>query len=75
MALKRLTLVLQWENQNQFKMVEKGDDNATPPTVDKTIVLVEENSRIADVWPGVQNICISFLVGKMEDIGKEMKQP
>ena len=75
MALSKLTLVVQWENKNQFKLIEKGDPAATPPIPDKTIIMAEENSKIERIWPGIQDSCVSFFVDKMEEIGKEMKLP
>lgn len=71
MALKKLDIEIKWENGNLFQFIEKND----PPTPDVIIVKVQENSKIASLWPSVANICSIFLREKLDEIGKEMAAP
>ena len=71
MALSKITIVLEWENRNLFRMTEKAD--SAPGDIQ--IVKVEENSRLAEVWGSVQSLCMTFFNGKLTEIGDEMKKP
>lgn len=67
MAESKQVFTLTWENRQQFKMVEGDGLNKL------TIVLTEENSNIALLWPSVAEICRKSFEAKLEQIGKEMK--
>ena len=51
-------------------MTEKADGLPT----DVTVIKVEENGKIAELWPHVQAACLTFFNGKLTEIGNEMKQ-
>ena len=68
MAGKELEIKIKWENGNHFTLECKVEGEGW-----FTVVMVEENSNIAEIWPHVETICRLFFLKQIEKIGTEMK--
>lgn len=68
MAAKELELTLKWENGVSFEMTTKRDAEAV-----STVVKLDENGQIANLWPNIHKICQTFFLAELTTIGTEMK--
>jgi hypothetical protein len=68
MALKKIVMTVKWENQKSFQLDAKEDD-----LTDITIVKVEEDGCIKELWSNVEAICRIYLDKTLKEIGDEMK--
>jgi len=72
MAEHELELTLTWENQKAFKMTAKEDGAGSPKI---TILEIEEDGHIADLWPFLQRACETYFTKQLAKIGFEMEKP
>lgn len=64
----KVRIELEWENDDFFEMTSKvGDGNKM------TVVRIEENAHIEDLWKSISDICNEFFSRKIKEIGVEMK--
>ena len=65
---KEFEVQIKWENQKFFRM------RAKPNGADwMTIIEVEENGCLNNLWPHIENLCNQFFQERMNSIGNEMK--
>ena len=70
MALaNKLTVTFEWENNVGFQMKSKLNDEAV-----LTIQSMDENGHIRELWHHTQEACSDYIVIKLAQIGKEMKE-
>lgn len=69
MALNVVTIKLKWENEKSFEMTE----DATGEVI--SIIKVEENGHISNIWPQIKTICTNYFGIQMDKIGVEMALP
>lgn len=68
MAEQTMQITFAWENDVEFKMDTKLNDD------DKiTVIKVEENGDIANLWSGIQSICEKTVTRHLDTIGGVMK--
>lgn len=65
-----LELLLSWENNIGFSMTFKKN---TEPV--KTILQMDENGKVSELWPHIERVCKEFLKLKLTEIGQDMKLP
>ncbi len=68
MAASVLDLKFTWENNVNFELLARWDAGTWA-----TIIDIDENAHLSDVWPSVEAICKKFLEGELLTIGREMK--
>lgn len=68
MAGSELEIKLSWENGVSFEMTTKRDAGDV-----STVVKIDENGQIKEIWPNVQGICQTFFGTQINNIGTEMK--
>jgi hypothetical protein len=69
MTEKTITFKFKYENNKEFSFTcDNGEE-------DITIVKVEENGHLAELWPDVESICQKFFHQKLTDVGREMQMP
>ncbi len=59
---------LTWENSVSFKMESKLDEGSY-----LTIIEMDENGHIAQLWPPAQQLCEKYFERTVTDIGTDMK--
>lgn len=68
MAQQTLRLTFTWENGVDFKLASKlNSDDQT------TVVEMEENGQIDELWPYIDELCKAFFAAQLNTIGDEMK--
>jgi len=68
MAEDKMEITFTWENDVMFKMDTKFNAE------DKiTVIKVEENGDIANLWSGIQSICERTVTRHLDIIGGVMK--
>lgn len=70
MAQSKIELEITWENNVAFTVTTK--ENAGPV---KTLILMDENGEIANLWPSATDLLERYIKSVMAKIGKEMKLP
>ena len=68
MAATEILMKLAWENEVGFTMTAKEGTGAI-----ETVVDIDENGFISDLWPHAQAICEDYLKKELNRIGSEMK--
>jgi len=69
MAQKVRLIRLAWENGVGFKMDTKLDEGAYT-----TVIEIEENGHIKDLWEsGIEIVCTKYFEKELDSIGSEMK--
>lgn len=68
MAESELEIIFKWENNVSFEMTTKRDAGDI-----STVVQLDENGHIKELWPSVQSICQTFFSKELKTIGDEMK--
>ena len=63
------TIKLIWQNNVGFTMETKLDET---PWI--TILDVDENGEIPELWENIQKVCEKYFIRKITDIGNEMKE-
>ena len=63
------TIKLIWQNGVGFTMETKLDET---PWI--TIIDVDENGEIPELWENIQKVCEKYFIRKITDIGNEMKE-
>ena len=63
-----ILMKLAWQNGTGFTMTSKEGADAI-----KTIIYIDENGFISDLWPHTQAICEGYLKKELNRIGAEMK--
>lgn len=69
MAVSELEIVFKWENGASFEMTQKKDGGDV-----KTVVQLDENGQIKELWPSVQSICQTYFLTELKTIGDAMKE-
>ena len=73
MAANRFRITIDWENNVQFKVEAQRMLPVQEPPF--TIVRVDENEHLLDIWSSAVDIMERFIKAKMEDIRKDMAVP
>lgn len=66
--MKELEIKIKWENDVSFEITTKRDAGET-----KTVIKLEENGFINELWPHVEACCKEYFVDELNVIGSEMK--
>lgn len=66
----RIRIDIIWENNVAFDVAAKENDAKF-----KTVVRVEENGHISDLWPAVTDTVERYIKALMARIGKDMFSP
>ena len=66
--MNELILEIKWENNNKFEVTSTRDGGSPI-----TILTVEENGCIAELWAGIEGLMHTFLTQQLKHIGEEMK--
>ena len=65
-----IEMVLSWENNVGFILTAKKNSGPV-----KTIVSMDENGKIGELWSAAQQLCITYISAELKSIGLEMKAP
>jgi len=66
--MNELILEIKWENSNKFEVTAKLNDEDSI-----TILTVEENGCIAELWTGIEGLMHTYLTQQLRHIGEDMK--
>ena len=67
--MKKLKLVLEWENKVSFELTAKFNDGENIQ-----IIKVEENGNLGILWSNIANVCKDYFATELSKIGTTMKE-
>ncbi len=67
MAITKIEVVFEWENDNFFKLTTKEDGGA-----ESQVVRMDENGTISELWPAASNLCTLYVQSVMRRILADM---